>query len=104
MSRDGLSAVLVTVKVKDGVKIEYGDTGITGRYLVAFSGEVVRFKACSVALDIFHSNVGINRLDDFVILVHDSDGNLLHEEAGHVAYSCEDDGDVEKLNDDEGPQ
>lgn len=56
-------------------------------------------KLASIALDVFHSNIGIGTLDDFVISALDSDLTVLGEDESHEPYSGSKLGTLYKVED-----
>lgn len=62
------------------------DLDVAGEYDVSLSEDVGPGQAADVALDVFHSNVAIKTLDDFVITVL-FEGKEVEGDPEHESYS-----------------
>lgn len=73
------------------------DESVAGLYAIAFNKNVkgAKAKRASIALDIFHSHVGIECLDNFEICVLDHKKRLVEEDDEHESYSGSDRGCAE---------
>lgn len=79
------------------------DEGLEGVYDVTFhldTAGLTTQKQASMALDIFHSNQGIDCLDDFDITVIDERGCAVDQDESHENFSAGKSGWVEKVSDD----
>lgn len=66
------------------------DSDVEGMYEVELHSStdgMPKEKLASIALDVFHSNIGIGTLEDFVISALDSDLVVLDEDESHEPYS-----------------
>lgn len=78
------------------------DEGVEGLYRVHFNADVsalTKEKQASIALDIFHTDIGISTLDDFAITVVEENGKAVAQDEDHEDYSESDSGAVEKVAD-----
>jgi len=83
----------VTVKVRQvsSVLDSDEDEGVAGRYKVIVYDGVPANHVAGVALDVFHSHVAVDCLDDFEFTVLDGKKELVESE-DYVAYSGENSG------------
>lgn len=66
------------------------DQDISGVYAIEVPADLSDHKAASVALDVFHSAVAVEELDNFSFSVKSEQGDVLSEDNNHIAYSASD--------------
>jgi len=71
----------------DGHPTEGADDEVPGNYLVMVDADLSERDQVSAALDVFHSSVAIECLDDFSISVIDESGAIRDENEEHESYS-----------------
>lgn len=70
------------------------DDEVSGVYQILVDQDISPEKAVSIALDVFHTSIGIRVLDHFEITAHDVTGRLLpNQDEDHEPYSGEGMGD-----------
>jgi hypothetical protein len=77
-----------------GVPLDEEDADVGGVYQVSVPADLPTSKAAAAALDVFHTKIGIEVLDDFSIFVTDEDGEVVDEDISHDDYSCSHMGDL----------
>jgi len=93
MSNQKERLMLVHVECVNGPDAEE-DIGIEGIYEVYVDSEVTENKAASIALDVFHSSIAVEFLDDFDFYVTDEKGKYISEDDTHCSYSGIDQGRI----------
>ena len=76
-----------------GTPTSEDDSNVAGVYLVDVDNDVAVEHLGSAALDIFHSDVAVETLDDFEFTVHDADGKII-EVSDSENYEFSDRGSV----------
>lgn len=84
-----------------GTPSEDDDANVAGFYMVDVADDVPAEHIGSAALDIFHSDVAVDVLDDFVFTVHQMDGKLV-EISDSEGYEFTDRGSVYTIPKPEG--
>jgi len=72
--------------IVDGTPSEEIDDEVPGNYLIMVDADLSEQDQVSAALDIFHSSMAIDCLDDFSISVIDENGNDREENEEHESY------------------
>lgn len=63
------------------------DLSVPGEYKIKIQAEVPHEMIADVALDVFHSNIPVDNLDDFEFVVKDAEGNEMETNPEHDSYS-----------------
>ena len=71
---------------------EEEDQGVAGVYAVDVPDDMPDDRAAGVALDVFHSNVAIDCLDDFEVYATNAQGEGIYEPDDYEGYSGSNDG------------